>query len=72
MNTQNKIFYTKCRLCKRNIKQNKSHIILIHRRCWLNNRSFDDRRFDYMFCNEKKRGNNFFVIRPISPLLPSS
>lgn len=63
MDTPKKIFYTKCRLCLRNIKQNKSHIILTHRRCWLNSRHFNNRRFDYMFCNEKKRGNNFFIIK---------
>lgn len=57
--------YNKCRLCNRKIKQNKKTKILIHRRCWLKNRSFCDRRFDYIFCNERFKGNKFFIIKPI-------
>lgn len=59
----NEIYYTKCRLCNRKIKQQGARV-LIHRSCWLKYRDFNNRRFDFLFCKEKYKGNNFSFIKP--------
>ena len=57
--------YRKCRICKKNIKQTKGATIkLIHRRCWLKYRTFDQRIFDKLFCNDRKFFNKECSVKP--------
>ena len=57
-------FKKSCRICNKPITQKNKKIRLIHRNCWLKNRTFTQKQFDFLFCNEKKFGNNFTIIKP--------
>ena len=56
----------KCRFCKRYIKMRGNIIILAHRKCWLNYRSFNLKQFDYLFCPKRYRGTNISIL-PATP-----
>ena len=52
----------KCRFCKRYIKMRGKIIILAHRKCWLDFRSFNLKQFDYLFCPKRYRGCNISIL----------
>lgn len=54
----------KCRFCNKDIIQKSDKVVLAHRKCWLSNRSFNLKQFDFLFCNERKKGNNFRILKP--------
>ena len=47
-----------CIMCKRKIKRNAKWAnkdqTIIHRKCWLAMRSFNDRCFDWLFCGDRQ------------------
>jgi len=54
----------KCRFCNKDIIQKSDKVVLVHRKCWLLNRDFNLKQFDFLFCNERKKGNNFRILKP--------
>jgi len=63
--SKRKHYYTKCKFCSRKIRQNNRVVRLAHRRCWLKNRKFNDRKFDYLFCNERSLMNKYYYIKSV-------
>lgn len=45
----------KCVECGRSLRNYKQGAKRIHRKCWLNLRDKEDRRFDFLFCKDKKK-----------------
>jgi hypothetical protein len=54
----------KCFFCDKLIIQKTKQVILVHRKCWLLNRDFNLKQFDFLFCNERKKGNRFRILPP--------
>lgn len=58
----------KCKLCKKKIKKfakwNDGKVRLVHRKCWLNFRDFEDRFYDVLFCPDKKDPKKTVTVKP--------
>tara|TARA_B110000483_G_scaffold239856_1_gene319234 strand:- start:6476 stop:6772 length:297 start_codon:yes stop_codon:yes gene_type:complete len=59
----------KCVLCKKKIKRfskwNDNKNRSVHRKCWLDFRTFGDRYADFLFCGDRKEQNKVIKVKPI-------
>lgn len=59
----------KCVLCKRKIKRfskwNDNKNRAVHRKCWLDFRTFGDRYADFLFCGDRKEQHKVIKLKPI-------
>jgi len=57
-----------CVLCKKTIKKfakwNDDVIRPVHRSCWLDFRSYEDRFADILFCGDRKSTKKSIIVKP--------